>query len=185
MGPRDLCACDGAPSESDEAGSAQCERPRWQKNEFRCSFGGCIGNETSFSAVRSPPIPAIDGIACVFRCKNNGKSNLAKPFWRPCGQNGESEPRSATIAAPKPVCLPSGPTRVHRNPFACQMECGRYTETRPAAIRPAEAAQGLAWPPSARQSQAPRNSFGGTDSASLSQKPPWNRTSPCLGLPRA
>ena len=55
---------------------------------------------------------------------------------------------------------PDRPQSLHRNPFGCQMGCGRCAETRPAAIKPAETAPSLARLPSARQSQAPRNSFG-------------------------
>ena len=133
---------------------------RWQKNGFRCSFGGSIGSETGFGAVRTPSAPASAEFACVFRCKNNEKTDLAPPFWRPDGQNGESGPQSAAITAPKPVWLPGGSGLLHGNPFACQMGCDRCTGTRPAAIKPAETAPSLARLPSARQSQAPRNSFG-------------------------
>ena len=133
---------------------------RWQKNGFRCSFGGSIGKETGFVAVRTPSAPASTEFACVFRCKNNEKTNLAPPFWRPDGQNGESGPQSAAITAPKPVWLPGGSGLLRRNPFACQMGCDRCAETRLPAKWDAIAAPELARLPSARQSQAPRNSFG-------------------------
>ena len=124
--------------------SVQCRRPRWQKNTFRCIFGRRIGRETGFGAVRTPSAPASAEFACVFRCKNNEKTDLAPPFWRPDGQNGESGPRSATITAPKPAWLPGGSGLLHRNPFGCQMGCDCCAETRPVAVRPAKTAPGLA-----------------------------------------
>lgn len=101
---------------------------RWQKNAFRCSFGRSIGSETGFGAVRTPSAPASAEFACVFRCKNNEKTDLAPPFWRPDGQNGESGPQSAAITAPKPVWLPGGSGLLHRNPFAyhpARRDCAR------------------------------------------------------------
>ena len=117
---------------------------RWQKNAFRCSFGRRIGSETGFGAVGTPSTPASAWFACAFRCKNNEKTDLAPPFWRPDGQNGESGPQSAAITAPKPAWLPGGSGLLHRNPFGCQMGCGRRAEPHPAAVRPAETAPGLA-----------------------------------------
>ena len=108
---------------------------RWQKNAFRCSFGRSIGSETGFGAVRTPSAPASAGFACVFRCKNNGKTDLAPPFWRPDGQNGESGPQLAAITAPKPVWLPGGSGLLHRNPSGCQAGRDCCTETRLAARR--------------------------------------------------
>ena len=120
--------------------SVQCGRTRWQKNAFRCSFGRRIGSETGFGAAHAPPSPASAGFACVFRCKNNGKSKLAPSFWHPNGQSGESKPRSLAITAPKPVWLPGRSELLHRNPFGCQMGFNRRTETRRAAVRPVERA---------------------------------------------
>ena len=124
--------------------SVQSRHTRWQKNAFRCSFGGPIGSETGFGAAHAPPSPASAGFACVFRCKNNGKSNLAPSFWHPNGQSGDSKPRSLAITAPKLVWLPRGSGLLHRNPSGCQAGRDCCTETRLVAVRPAETAPGLA-----------------------------------------
>ena len=92
------------------------------------------------ATVRTPSAPASAEFACAFRCKNNEKTDLAPPFRRPDGQNGESGPQSAAITAPKPVWLPGGSGLLHRNPFVCQMGFNRRTETRRAAVRPVERA---------------------------------------------
>ena len=121
--------------------------PPRARGGFRCSAGarwhapapsyttswhatGAFGSETGFGAVRTPSAPASAEFACVFRCKNNEKTDLAPPFWRPDGQNGESGPQSAAITAPKPVWLPGGSGLLHRNPSGCQAGRDCCTETR-------------------------------------------------------
>ena len=172
---------------------------RWQKNAFRCSFGRRIGSETGFGAVRTPSAPASAEFACVFRCKNNEKTDLGPPFWRPDGQNGESGPQSAAITAPKPVWLPGGSGLLHRNPSGCQAGRDCCTETHLPAKWDAIAAPELARlpsnPPRLRRAspgcrppaslKRPETHLEVWPSASLPQKPPWDQTLPCLGLSRA
>ena len=52
----------------------------WQRNEFRCSFGECIGNEMSFGAVCAVAIQVNVGFTWIFRCKNNEKTGLTPLF---------------------------------------------------------------------------------------------------------
>ena len=94
------------------------------------------GRKTGFGAVRTPSAPASAEFACVFRCKNNEKTDLAPPFWCPDGQNGESGPQSAAITAPKPVCLPNGMRLLRRNSPDCHQTRRDCAEPRPAAVRP-------------------------------------------------
>ena len=94
----------------------------WQRNEFRCSFGGCIGNETSFGAVCALSIQANGGFACIFRCKNNEMTCLAPLFWR----SGRLEQGDLSLNRLKSL---------HRNSFGCQAGRDYCTETCLAAIR--------------------------------------------------
>lgn len=85
----------------------------WQPEEFRSSFDGCIGSETSFGVANSSHLRVS---TLVLGCERS-KSGFAACIIAP---KLVCLPLKVDIAAPKLVCLPTELRRLHRNSFVCQ-----------------------------------------------------------------
>lgn len=166
-------------------------RPRRRPNGFRCSPGTPGGRKTRFGAVLAVPLAAkrvsvqptlhrprrAPGFPEYFVVKTTERAIWPRRF-------GTQTAKAGTPSLGRSQSL-------HRNSSGCHAGRDCCTETRLAARQVGIAAPKLVWSPSGPprlrpdspgcQSQAPRNSFGGTDEGAGTQ---GARERPPAGLTR-
>ena len=159
--------------------NAQAPVPRRRPNGFRCSVGAPGGRKTRFGAVLADALAAKRVSVQSGLHRNRRTPSLPEYFVVKTTERPIKPRRFGARTAKTGNPNLDRPQSLHRNPSGCQAGRDCCTETRLSAKWDAIAAPKLvrspSGPPRLRQgspgcqSQAPRNSFGGTDEGAGTQ----------------